>query len=217
MTLWWQNLMDRIDAMALRERVLVMLALLGLIALLWDILFMQPLDKARKTLTPQVAALRTDLSRINSSIEEVALQTEEDPNSKLTADLDQNRLRIAELNRQLGGLTQGMIAPEEMVEVLKQVLARTAPLQLLSLRSLPPEPLTALVPGEILPTQVYRHGVELELEGSYLDVLAFLKGMEALPWRFYWDRLDLEVSAHPLVGVKITAGTLGREEAWIGV
>ncbi len=217
MRLWWQNLMDRIDTMALRERVLVMVAALGVIALLWDVLLMQPVDRSQKQLKPEVQKLRAEVSRINQSISEVAEQAQEDPNQQLTTQLEKNKKDLAQINSVLGDLTKGMIAPEEMVEVLKQMLARTAPLQLIELSTLAPEPLAALVPGEILPTQVYRHSVELLLEGRYLDVLDFLESLEKMPWSFYWDHLDLQVEKHPTVRVRVTVGTLGREEAWIGV
>lgn len=217
MSLWWQNLMDRVDAMALRERVLVMVAMLGVIALLWDVLLMQPLDRSQKQLKPEVQGLRAEVSRINQSISEVAEKAQEDPNQLLTTQLEKNKKDLEQINSQLGNLTKGMIAPEEMVEVLKQMLARTAPLQLIELSTLAPEPLAALVPGEILPTQVYRHSVELVLEGRYLDVLEFLDSLEKMPWSFYWDHLDLQVEKHPIVRVRVTVGTLGREEAWIGV
>ena len=217
MRLWWFNLRDRVDAMALRERVLIMIALLGIIALIWDALLMQPIDRARRMAEPQVENLRLELDRINNSIAEAANAARNDPELALRAELSQARQKLSSLKASLDGLTGGLIAPEEMVEVLKNVLARTAPLKLLRLQTLDPQPLASLVPGEVLPTQIYRHQVEIELEGSYLEVLGFLTEIEKLPWQFYWDKLELVTDTYPRTRVTITLGTLGREEAWIGV
>ena len=217
MRLWWQNMVDRVDAMALRERILIMIALLGVIALIWDALLMQPIERARKVAAPQVDNLRMEIDRLNNSVAEAASAARSDPNAALRAELSKARDSVESLETALKGLTGGLIAPEEMVEVLKNVLARTSPLQLIRLETLTPEPLVAMVPGEVLPSQIYRHRVKLELEGSYLQILDFVAEIEKLPWQFYWDELQLTAEEHPRSRVSITLGTLGREEAWIGV
>lgn len=216
MRLWLHDLLDRIDALSLRERVLVLAALLAIIAMLWDSLLMHPVETRRKRLAPEVANLRQEVDRLNRTIEDLASKGRADPDTALKDELRQARTGIADLDQQLGGLTKGLIAPEEMVQVLKQVLDHTAPLKLVALRTLPAEPLAALVPGEVLPSQIFRHGVEIELTGNYLDVVAFLRKVDQMPWRFYWQTLELDVEEHPRLKVKITAYTLGEEEAWIG-
>jgi len=215
MKLWLRDLLERVDSLSLRERVLVLLALLASIGILWDALLMRPLERSRARLEPEVAGLRTELDRLNSSIETLAQQASAGPDREVQAQVQQAQTGVADLDRQLGGLTQGLIKPEEMVEVLRQVLARTAPLKLERLNTLPAEPLAAIAQGEIPP--MYRHGVQFELVGSYGEVLAFLRALEKLPWRFYWQDLELAVEEHPRLRVKLSAYTLGEEEAWIGV
>ena len=217
MKLWWRDLVDRIDALSLRERVLVLLAALALIAVLWDSLLMRPVERSRKHMEPDVAALRAEVERLHVAITELAVQRGGDPNAVLRARVQQERTGISDLDRQLGGLTSALIAPEQMVQVLDQVLDRRKRLGLVALRSLPAEPLASLVPGEALPSQIYRHGVEIELDGTYLDLLDYLRALDQLQWRFYWQTLELDVTSHPRLRVKLTAYTLGQEEAWIGV
>ena len=217
MKLWWRNQLDRIDALSLRERVMVLLAALALIAVLWDAVLMRPVDRARQRMQPEVVALRAEVGRLDRAIAELVAQRGNDPNAALRAQVEQERRGISDLDRQLGGLTSGLIAPEQMVQVLDQVLDRSKPLDLVALRSLPAEPLASLVPGEVLPSRIFRHGVEIELDGTYLDLLAYLRALDQLQWRFYWQTLELDVTDHPRLRVKLTAYTLGQEEAWIGV
>lgn len=217
MKLWWADMLDRIDALSLRERVLVLLAALFLIALLWDGVLMRPVDRSRARMEPEVKALRAEVERLDRTITEMAEQRGGGPDAALAAQVQQERSGIADLDQQLGGLTSGLIAPEQMVQVLDQVLDRTKPLRLIALRTLPAEPLASLVPGEVLPSQVFRHGVEIELDGTYLDLVAYLRALDQLQWRFYWQTLELDVTDHPRLRVKLTAYTLGEEEAWIGV
>lgn len=217
MRLWWRDLLDRIDALSLRERALVLLAALVLIAALWDSLLMRPIDRSRQRMEPEVVSLRAEVQRLDAAITELANERGGDPNAAFRAQVQQERTGISDLDRQLGGLTSGLIAPEQMVQVLDQVLDRSKPLDLVALRSLPAEPLASLVPDEALPSRIFRHGVEIELEGTYLDLLAYLRALDQLQWRFYWQTLELDVTAHPRLRVKLTAYTLGQEEAWIGV
>ena len=114
--------------------------------------------------------------------------------------------------------TSGLIAPKEMAQVLEQVLARASRLTLQGLRTLPPQAVVA--PNAQTgagAAQIYKHVVELELTGGYLDTLYFLQQLEALPWRFFWDHIEYTVEEHPRGRVRLRLYTLGLEEGWIGV
>lgn len=77
-----------------------------------------------------------------------------------------------------------------------------------------PLPATALAPVESGP---YLHPVEVVVEGSYLDIVSYLHGLEALPWHFYWRVLELETKAYPKNRVRIELSTVSMDKEWIGV
>lgn len=222
MTLWLRDLMDRFDQLSLRERIIVLVAALLLIALVWDSTFMAPLDKQRKTNLQQIIALRAEIAGLDQGIEALVAQGAADPKKSSHATADTLRAEIEDIDRRLAGVTSGLIAPKEMSHVLEQVLARAKRMTLQSLRTLPPEAVIApgsdtAQPGAAKAAQIFKHGVELELSGSYLDTLYFLQALEALPWRFFWDRIEFVVEEHPRGRVKLRLYTLGLEEGWIGV
>lgn len=223
MTLWLRDLMDRFDQLSLRERVIVLIAALLLIALVWDSTFMAPLDKERRNRMQQIDVLRAEISGLNQSIEALVAQGAANPRQSSRATVDALHAEIKEIDRRLAGVTSGLIAPKEMAQVLEQVLARASRLTLHGLRTLPPQGVVApgtsatAQPGPPGAAQIYKHGVELELSGSYLDTLYFLQALEALPWRFFWDRIEFTVEQHPRGRVKLRLYTLGLEEGWIGV
>jgi MSHA biogenesis protein MshJ len=62
----------------------------------------------------------------------------------------------------------------------------------------------------------YRHGLEIEVEGSYAACLEYLNAIESLPWRLYWQVLELDVIDYPLNRIRIEVGTLSLDEEWIG-
>jgi MSHA biogenesis protein MshJ len=55
------------------------------------------------------------------------------------------------------------------------------------------------------------------VEGGYLDVLNYLQKVEALPWRFYWQVLELKAAEYPLNRVRIRLNTLSMDKEWLGV
>ena len=57
----------------------------------------------------------------------------------------------------------------------------------------------------------------IELEGSYLDLLAYLESIEQLPWRIFYSRLDLESLEHPTLRITLELNTLSLEQEWLGV
>ena len=63
----------------------------------------------------------------------------------------------------------------------------------------------------------YGLDLELELEGPYLAVLAYLEDLEALPWRLYWQVLEIDVDDYPRNRIRIEVATLSLHEEWIGV
>jgi MSHA biogenesis protein MshJ len=219
MTLFLRDLMDRFDQLSLRERIIVLVATLLLVALIWDSVFMAPLDRDRKGRLQQVEALRAEVTGLEQSVETLVAQGAANPVQSTGGTANTLAAEIQELDRRLVGATSGLIKPTEMSHVLEQVLARAQRLTLRTLRTLPPQAVAAPDAQPGAPSaQIYKHGVELELSGDYMDTLYFLQALEALPWRFFWDRVEYVAGEGETRGrLTLRLYTLGLEEAWIGV
>ena len=57
----------------------------------------------------------------------------------------------------------------------------------------------------------------LRFEGEFDAVLAYLKAVEALPYRLALADLAVEAEAWPRLRIRLEVETLGLEEGWIGV
>jgi MSHA biogenesis protein MshJ len=106
-----------------------------------------------------------------------------------------------------------------MMQVLHDVLSREQRVKLVSLRylrttPLPDDPHTVFPPGTPRP---YLHTAEIVVQGSYLDILAYLRALEGLPWRFYWRRLELTTTGYPTNEVRLEVGTVSMESEWLGL
>jgi MSHA biogenesis protein MshJ len=79
------------------------------------------------------------------------------------------------------------------------------------------EPEPAADEASVASAGPYLHPVELVIEGRYLDIVAYLRALEGLPWRFYWRVLQLETKTYPLNRVRIELSTVSLDKEWIGV
>ncbi|MBC3875271.1 hypothetical protein [Undibacterium flavidum] len=64
---------------------------------------------------------------------------------------------------------------------------------------------------------IYKHEVELELEGNYLDMLEYIKALEAMPERVYWSRSTLKVLEYPKSSMTLRLFTLSLEKKWLNL
>ncbi|MGB2331511.1 MAG: hypothetical protein ACPH3H_12490, partial [Pseudomonadales bacterium] len=67
------------------------------------------------------------------------------------------------------------------------------------------------------PLVVFKHGLNLTLRGSYLDVLRYLSAIENLGVRFFWERVEYKSEAYPLGVIAIEVFTLSTQEQLLNV
>ena len=219
-----QQLHRRYLALSLRERALVTLSILVALVVGWNLAVFNPMYTANTEAQAKLAGVEASLKTLQQQQQQLLQKQQQDPLRELkdrVALLDQH---LAEVNRQLQGKLHGLIAPPQMAKLLESALQQQRELKLIKLQSLAAVPLVlpeekgdkAEVPVK-KPAQVYRHGLQLEFEGSYLATLEYLKALQGLPWEFYWDEVSLQVDKYPLAHVTIVVHTLSLTEGWIGV
>lgn len=207
------ELFDKADELSMRERLLVFVTVLALAASVWHLFLMQPLLQQADAAREEISATRTRIVEANRSLEDQVLQLAQlDATNQTRYALI--RQRIDMLDEELSEYSGKLIDPAEMAFVLESVLKSQDRLKLKRIRNLGAEALTADDQNDSV--ILYRHGLEIEVEGSYLDCLAYLEEIEELPWRFYWQYLELDVVAYPRNRVRIEVSTLSLDEEWIG-
>src|SRR5258708_19784704 len=98
-----------------------------------------------------------------------------------------------------------------MAKMLSEIVKRNPDIELVSLRSLAASGLTSLTataapaPGGLA---MYRHGIEIAVSGSYLNMLGYVAQLERLPAKIMWAAMDLQPSPYPIVTHKLPLYTL---------
>lgn len=226
----WQRLAARIDAMSQRERVLVFAAVLAVLACAFQFIVLGPLQRKQDTLRSQIAQQHTSIAATNTEIVQKLELAQADPDAPLRARLQAVRGETERLTTDLRAMQHGLVPPERIAPLLESILRANGRLKLVSVRTLPVDPLSALVDagkgaaavpaaaaaiGTRSPELLFRHGVELTARGSYLDMIDYMAALEALPTQLFWGRAQLDVEEYPTVRLTLTLYTLSLDEKWM--
>ncbi|MEX1081889.1 MAG: hypothetical protein WD382_04940 [Halofilum sp. (in: g-proteobacteria)] len=213
-----RRLAARLDAQSRRERVLLALALSVALLLAWDQGLRQPLAERHEVALDRVESARADAQRLESSTEQLRQRLADSGRGDEAASAIAERL--VQVDQRLSQSTQRIIAPNEMVAVLRDVLSDEERLRLVALGNAGVEPLALeglrAADAAGLPT-IYRHRVELVVEGRYFALLRYLERLEGLDWRFQWDALKVITTEYPTARATLSLSTLSLAEDWIGV
>ncbi len=205
-------LQAKLDDLQLRERLLVVATAIMLLGSAWYLGLMQPVGKQIKNTVAEIELVRQRIESVNQSLEIQALHAS-GGTANYREQFTQVQRRIEELNAKLVGYTAELIGPAEMAHVLQGILKEQSNLRLIRVRNLSPK---ALSTSDDTDTVFYKHGLELEFEGGYFACLEYLQELEALPWRLYWEILEIEVLEYPLNRIRLEVSTLSPYEEWIG-
>ncbi len=209
------DLRERFDALTLRERALVALGVLAVLISAWRVFAFAPLDARSTQLRRQLDSTHARIAALDAQAESLVQRQGADPDAGPRARLRALQTQLTEVDGALRERMRGLIDPVQMAAVLEQVLTRKTDLRLVQVHSKPAQPLLSAAKGA--EPGAWRHTVVLELRGSYLDTVRYLRALQALPWDFYWDGVSLQVERYPQATITITVHTLSLQKGWIGV
>ena len=213
-----KQLADRIDSLSLRERGFVFVGLVALAYLAWDIFLLQPVNDQRKQVRDEIALVQERIVSSSRRLQEMTASTARDPNLELQREQDQLEKTLVILNERLASRTANVVEPAEMAVLLEKVLDRQKGLRLISMESLGATPVFESEEGETVGGGgIFRHGLEMQLEGSYLELLDYVRALEALESNFFWEALEIETIDYPRNQIRLRVYTLSLSEDWIGV
>ncbi|NNM50826.1 MAG: hypothetical protein HKM02_01190, partial [Pseudomonadales bacterium] len=173
----WQDTLngwnEKLKQLSLRERLLVCLMPIVLSA---AVSFDQ-LSRQYQSLHRQEGELKNIYQRTQTLTAEIATLQQQalhpspyDP-------------RLQQLRTQLQDRQQRLVSPSVMLNLIESVLASQQHVRIVSMESHQPE---ILAGSEKQP--IYRHRITLQLQGSYFDVLHYLRILED-KGPLYWDSL----------------------------
>lgn len=227
----WKRLGVWYDGLQHRERVLIAVAVLGGIVFVGATAFIEPslrrvhtAERETADATAQLQAARARIAALNAP--------DQNPDAVARAEIAQLKTKLAGLNARVEAMETSFVAPQQMPRVLEDVIGRRGNVRLLSLKTLPVAPLlnrktpasaesgaaqAATAGTEAAPPTagLFKHGVEIRLEGSYQELAAYLERLEQSRSKFLWDSVALSAEKHPKLVLTLTVFTISMDRAWL--
>ena len=228
----WKKFAALIDARNTRERALLFATTIVVTAMLMESLLLAPVSAQRTRIIQETQGDQAEIVKLAAEVQALVRDRGGDPDASLKARLAELQSRQTALQRQIEAQSAELVAPERMTAVLERILANNPDVQLIEVKSLPRtsvnisrEPVKPGPAGEAKPAapearkqaEIYRHGVQVTLRGSYLNLLAYLKEIESLPLRMFWEQMSLTVGAYPAVTLRVVVYTISLDKVWLTV
>ena len=232
MTAQWKALAGRFNALQLRERWLIAIAMVASVVLFGFTLLIDPAMQRGKLAERLASEQTSQLASLQAQL--VAMQSpERDPDIAARAELAALQQQLAELAGRLATMERSLVPPQRMPALLEDMVGEGGGLRLLSLKTLPVSPVlvrqqnkqdaaevaekTAVVANasELDGAGLYKHGIEIRLEGSYPSLTAYLQRLERSETKLLWSSVELSAADHPRLVLTLTVYTLSLERAWL--
>jgi len=210
---WWSRRQPR-------ERAMLVLGCALVLGLTVDTLLLKPLRTQTAAVKRQLTSARSELATLQKAVEERDRAGSEQLQAR-EADLE---ARLTTAESEIHRAQVDLVAPEEMAHQLSAILERFPQLRVVGMVSQAPAPVDdgagkdgKPVTAEAQRAMLFEHGLELTVEGRYLDLIAYLQQLEHAPHRIYWRELEMKVNPQGVPVTRIRFFTLSRGPAWLSL
>ncbi|MCU6498389.1 type II secretion system protein M [Rugamonas sp. A1-17] len=264
MKAYWIKFDTWLMALSQRERLMVVGATAAMLVYLTYMLVLDPAYTRERTLRAAMLEQRVLSSGIDSELIQLDVASRRDPDREVRERLRVLQQDSADLRAKLRSAQKGLVAPERMGVLLRQMVQGHGKLRLVSLKTLPPQgtvdgsfaaldlaeppPARPAVPPQPTPASIlqananvnanaaaakpqpagagtgtapapllFRHGVQLVLQGSYLEMIDYLEALEAMPTQLFWGAAVLDADQYPQARLTLTLYTLSLDQKWIAL
>jgi MSHA biogenesis protein MshJ len=228
-------LLVQFKALTTRERLLTIAAFLGVIYFIFDFALIRPQTAQARELRQKIAQQETEFAAATVALQALSAASAADPLARQRAQRDEMRATFAE-----AAALMGRVAGDVRIgDVVREMIAGRPGLTLVSLRTLPveqfyqppapaapaagasaPAPATTasapVAPSVAVPT-LYKHGIEVTVQGSYPALVAYMQQLERNGGAMFWGNVTLDVVGHPEARLRMSVFTLSpRPEQPLG-
>lgn len=242
----WSPLAVRFGACSMREKLVLSLAALAVFYLVIDSVWLAPSIRVYEAEKAALTQKQIELGQLSAQVTQLAAQMKAQEESTRVA-LDRAKLDMGEITGRLSEFEKTLVPANRMTQFLEGILpgralevvsVKTLPVTPLIARVKPadgansnPLPRSNVAAGddrsvalgdggegEDAPAaNLYKHGVEITLAGSYAALLDYLDRIEQSQQKVLWGRLELRVKKYPRSELTLVLYTLSLDPSWLVV
>lgn len=216
---WFVNLSRREQFMVGAAAVLVPVYLIVM-------LLVMPMRQEYRTLTQRLHKQKQDNSSIRLQLSEIEQALIHSPNVRQREDIARLRRQLEHMHAEVGVQLEALVAPEEMPIILRRLLRNHPGLTLLNMVNAPPQEIQALETSSVEEDRgagnaeperasepagieaLYRHPLQIELSGSYLDALAYMEKLRSWTEHMFIDSVEICGDEYPHTRIKLQVSTI---------
>lgn len=210
----WKSLAKQFNQLKFNERRLIILTSAVLILALFTLLLWESMINSWIEQTRKLDSLTEQIDSVNQSIEQIIIVSNKNPNATLRTEIESLTQKIQSQQSKIASITSALVTPERMSSVFDELLAESK----LILNSMENDAANGVkIPGQTTETALlYEHSLRLEMEGSYVSVLNYVRRLEKQNWKLYWDELIYKTTDYPSGDLKLKVHTLSTSEHVLG-
>lgn len=218
-----QALSARFAALSRREQLMVAAAGLVVVAMGGFAIWVEPARTRAAAIEKQLVQQRQDGATLREQLSVLKAQLA-NPESERKDALAKIRGELAALERERKAHEDMLVPPRRMPQLLQSLLSRHRGLELVGLRTLAPVAMIerrkeadakSPAPRAAEGANLYRHGVEITVAGSYRDLLAYVTELEQSQHKFLWEKMSLAVKDYPRSELTLSLYTISLEATWL--
>jgi MSHA biogenesis protein MshJ len=235
---FWEKLVLKVDAFSLRERIIIFAMVAVMVVVFMNTFVLDPQFAKQKLVSNKLKQEQSQIAIAQVQIQQQLTAQNSDPDAPNKARLAVLKQQIAQMQGNLNEMQKGLVSPDKMSALLEDIVRQNGKLRLVSLKTLPVSSLSELIEAETkasekpadaaaaskdaskekpLGASVYRHSVEIVIQGEYQDMMNYLTQLEAMPWQIFWGKAKLHVDEHPKSTLSLTLFTLSLDKKWLNL
>ena len=205
------------NALTLRERLLSVVTIVVSISVVWWFFYVEPLQLKTNILTEENNRISQENKLSRNTINDIRNKVAGGLNKDKTRKLAQLEQALELVEERLRLKTIELIDPDQMFQLMTDLVYRESGLKLLSLKRLKVKPAIEPSDDQRDVAGIYRHVLEVKFSGKFLDILKYMQTLENLDWKLIWDEIEIATNEFPQISVKIVISTLSTRKEWVGV
>lgn len=211
----WIELENRVHALSVRERVILVGLVITLLVGVTDQLWLDRGFKDLMKLQKRIQDARHSILLSQEQVMALAAQRARDPDQEVRTELQVLADRKIALDSEIDNISGRFVSPARMPKVLGALLQSHPGLQLKAVQALPVTEVSMGSGNEAV--KLYEHSVKLTFKGSYIGLHDYLHDIEKLDQSLIWNYLQFSMVTYPAGDIELVVKTLGTGKEFIGV
>ena len=205
----------KVEGLAQREKIILLATVLvAILGFFFEVVW-TPNGNEQKSLQSRLTSAVALNDSLTAQQQVLARALREDPDTKLRKENKRLAAQLAAKRQQLKASLSRLVSPEDMPELLTELLAAIPELEVREVIKLP---VRKVQQGEGEGASVlYSHRVKIVVAGRYFDAMRYVRKIEAEPSRLRLLSMESVVAEYPQAVMELELETLGLNQRWLGV